>query len=130
MDALAGVGKIVRVEVPDLPDPLTTAKDPDVNNAGKLLDDKNKTATEEVVVVEEVAEVENTRTERLALNNMSVKKALRIHGADTKDAILKEFRSLFIAKKALKPVKRSSLTSEQRRKLLWRHMFLKAKHDG
>ena len=103
MDALAGVGKIKRVEVPDVPDPLTTAKDPDVKDAGELSDDKNITATEEVVAVEEVAEVENTRTERLALNNMSVKKALRIHGADAKDVILKEFRSMFIVKKHLNP---------------------------
>ena len=66
----------------------------------------------------------------LVLNNMSVKKVLCMHGQEAKAAILKEFRSLFIDKKVLKPVKRSSLTSEQKKKLLRSHMFLKEKHDG
>ena len=130
MDALAGVGKVVRVEVPDVPDPTIAPEVPDMEDAGKLSDSEIETSTKEVDVVEEVAEELNSRTESLALNNMSVKKALRMHGAEAKEAILKEFRSLFVDKEALKPVKQSSLTSEQKKKLLRSHMFLKAKHDG
>ena len=61
---------------------------------------------------------------------MSVKKVLRMNDKDAKEVILKEFRSLFINKKVLKPVKRSLLTPKQRKKLLRSHMFLKVKHDG
>ena len=69
-------------------------------------------------------------SENITLNNMSVKKALRVHVADAKEVILKEFRSLFVDKKVLKPVRRSSLTVEKKGKQLFSHMFQNAKHDG
>ena len=53
-----------------------------------------------------------------------------MHGATAKEAIVKEFRNLFVDKKALTPVKHCELTREQRRKLLRSHMFLKEKYDG
>ena len=103
---------------------------PVVEDAGGLLG--NNRTSDEVAELAAPVEVPNEvpnqvagQENTLALNNMSVKKALCMHGQDAKEAILKEFRSLFIKKKALQPVKCSALTSAQRKKLLRSHMLLK-----
>ena len=66
----------------------------------------------------------------IALNSMSVKKALQMHGVTAKETTVKEFQNIFVDKKAITPVRRCDLTREQRKKLLRSHMFLKEKYDG
>jgi hypothetical protein len=65
-----------------------------------------------------------------SLNQMSVKKGLAKHGIQAKQAIGAEFEQLFKRKRVLQPIRRSSLTESQRRKIIRSSMFLKEKYDG
>jgi hypothetical protein len=65
-----------------------------------------------------------------ALTQLTVRKGLKKHGANAKEAIRLEFEQLFKKKKVFKPVKRSSLSAIQRKKIIRSSMFLKEKYDG
>ena len=124
--------EIVRAEIP----PTVAAEvSPVVEDVGGLLG--NIRTSDEVAELDASVEVSNEVPDQvagqentLALKKMSVKKVLCLIGKDTKEEILKEFRSLFIEKEAIQPVKRSSVTSDQRKQFLRSHMFLDEKHDG
>ena len=66
----------------------------------------------------------------ITLNNLSVKNSLCTDISAAKDAIVEEFRNLFITSEAPEHTKRSSITQEKKGKLLRSHMFQKEKHDG
>jgi hypothetical protein len=61
---------------------------------------------------------------------MSISLGLKMHGELAEEAIRAEFDQLFNKKKALKPVKKSSLSKTQLKKILRSSMFLKEKRDG
>jgi hypothetical protein len=65
-----------------------------------------------------------------ALTQLTVRKGLEKHGANAKEAIRLEFEQLFKKKKVFKPMKRSSLSAIQRKKIIRSSMFLKEKYDG
>ena len=61
----------------------------------------------------ETSEKGGEEAQDMLINNISVKKALRINGVAANDAILKEFRNLCFDMKAPNPFKRGNLTAEQ-----------------
>jgi Reverse transcriptase (RNA-dependent DNA polymerase). len=65
-----------------------------------------------------------------SLTQMSISLGLKTHGELAEEAIRAEFDQLFNKKKALKPVKKSSLSKTQLKKILRSSMFLKEKRDG
>jgi Arginine methyltransferase-interacting protein, contains RING Zn-finger len=64
------------------------------------------------------------------LTQMSINMGLKTHDEVAEEAIRAEFDQLFYKKKALVPVKLSSLSKKQRKKILRSSMFLKEKYDG
>jgi hypothetical protein len=72
---------------------------------------------------------EGTRRPSKYSFHTSVKKALQEYGEDAYEAIKAEILQLFRKNNALVPVLRSSLTTEQHRKIIRSSMFLKTKFD-
>jgi Reverse transcriptase (RNA-dependent DNA polymerase). len=65
-----------------------------------------------------------------SLTQMSLNLGLKTHGEVAEEAIRAEFDQLFNKKKAFEPVRLSSLSKTQRKKILRSSMFLKEKYDG
>jgi Reverse transcriptase (RNA-dependent DNA polymerase) len=64
------------------------------------------------------------------LMNLSVKKAIKLHGAVAKDAVKKELVQMFKEKKVLVVVKWHDIPRQHRKSIIRSHMFLKEKYDA
>ena len=134
----------------DVDPPMTATEQEAVENESALEQAQESTAQngspeEEVQPQEMVAETpsepppDTRRSARVVAGvrkptrfcyHTSVKKALKEHGKDAYDAIIKEFKQLFKEKKALIPVNRGDLSARQMKQIIRSSMFLKTKFDA
>ena len=88
--------------------------------------------TDAVLVTHDVNHCQGTvrAMESFCFTNMSVKRSLQEYGNDAYSAIVKELVQLLHDKKAMHPVRRADLSSDDLKRAIRSHMFLKAKFDA